>query len=57
MALPRTFIETARWKGLGDVIAAATKAVGIKPCSACKKRQDALNRAIPFPVKPVDKTP
>ena len=37
-----------RMRGLGDVIAAATKAVGIAPCGGCKKRQDALNAAIPF---------
>lgn len=34
--------------GLGDVIAAATSAVGIKPCPKCKQRQAALNRAVPF---------
>lgn len=34
--------------GLGDVIAAATKAVGIKPCSGCKQRQAKLNRLFPF---------
>lgn len=35
-------------RGLGDVIAAATSALGIKPCAACKKRQAALNSAVPF---------
>jgi hypothetical protein len=35
-------------RGLGDVIAAATKAVGIKPCEPCRKRQEALNRLVPF---------
>ena len=33
--------------GLGDVIAGATKAVGIKPCGKCQQRQAALNRATP----------
>lgn len=33
--------------GLGDVVAGATKAVGVKPCGGCKKRQAALNRATP----------
>ena len=33
--------------GLGDVIAAGTKAVGIEPCEPCKKRQGAMNRATP----------
>lgn len=43
------------WRGLGDVIASATKALGIKPCGGCKKRQNALNKAVPF--KPVDINP
>lgn len=33
--------------GLGDVVAGATKAVGVKPCGGCAKRQAALNRATP----------
>lgn len=33
--------------GVGDVIAGATKAVGIKPCAPCAKRQAAMNRATP----------
>ena len=37
-----------KWRGLGDVVAAATKAVGIKPCGGCQKRREALNRAVPF---------
>jgi len=36
------------WRGLGDAIASATKAVGIKPCSGCQKRRTALNKAFPF---------
>ena len=35
-------------RGLGDVVAAATKAVGIQPCGPCKKRREALNRLVPF---------
>lgn len=35
-------------KGLGDTVAKATKAVGIKPCGGCKKRQRLLNRLIPY---------
>jgi hypothetical protein len=31
-------------KGLGDRVADLTKAVGIKPCEACKKRQAKLNQ-------------
>lgn len=30
-------------KGLGDVVAKMTKAIGIKPCVRCKKRQQWLN--------------
>lgn len=30
---------------LGDTIAAATSAVGVRPCGGCKRRQDKLNRA------------
>ena len=33
--------------GLGDLVAGATKAVGIKPCGGCQKRQAALNAATP----------
>lgn len=33
--------------GLGDAVAAATKAVGVKPCGGCAKRQAAMNRATP----------
>lgn len=35
-------------KGLGDLVAAITSAVGIKPCGGCKGRQETLNRAVPF---------
>ena len=35
--------------GLGDIVAMATKAVGIKPCAGCKKRQITLNK-IKLPV-------
>ena len=37
-----------RSRGLGDTIAKATKAVGIKPCGGCRKRQEALNRLVPY---------
>ena len=39
--------------GLGDVVAGATKAVGVKPCGACQKRREALNRATPSYVRRV----
>jgi hypothetical protein len=37
-----------KWTGLGDVVASATSAVGIKPCGGCKQRQEALNKLVPF---------
>lgn len=33
--------------GLGDVVATATKAVGVRPCSACDRRRLWLNRITP----------
>ena len=39
-------------RGLGDVVAKVTKAVGIKPCGPCQKRREALNRMVPFNRKP-----
>ncbi len=38
----------SQWKGLGDVVASATKLLGMKKCGGCAKRQTALNRAFPF---------
>lgn len=38
-------------KGLGDVVATVTSAVGIEPCKGCKKRQEKLNKLIPFGTK------
>jgi hypothetical protein len=35
-------------RGLGDVVAKVTKAVGIKPCGGCKERQKKLNELVPF---------
>ena len=29
--------------GLGDLVAPATRAVGVKPCRSCEKRRAALN--------------
>lgn len=33
--------------GMGDAIAAATKAVGITPCTPCEARRRALNQLFP----------
>ena len=38
----------AKSKGLGDTIAKATNAVGIKSCGKCKKRQAKLNKMFPY---------
>jgi hypothetical protein len=40
--------QPERIRGLGDVVAAVTKTVGIRPCGGCQKRREALNRAVPF---------
>jgi len=49
--------QPERIRGLGDVIAAVTKTVGIRPCGGCQQRREALNRAIPFGKAPVAGTP
>ena len=38
-------------KGLGDVVATVTDALGIEPCDGCKKRQESLNKLVPFGTK------
>lgn len=35
-------------RGLGDTIAKVTKAVGVRPCGGCKKRQEKLNKLLPY---------
>jgi hypothetical protein len=47
----------APMRGLGDAIARATTAVGIRPCGGCKKRQEALNRLVPFNENPPPSAP
>jgi hypothetical protein len=37
-----------KMRGLGDAIAKLTSAVGIQPCGGCKKRQEMLNKIVPF---------
>ena len=41
---------TQKIRGLGDVVARLTKAVGFKPCAGCKQRQEKLNAMVPFTV-------
>ena len=43
-----------RSRGLGDTIAKATKAVGIKPCGGCKRRQRRLNKWFPYKQNAMD---
>jgi hypothetical protein len=40
--------HTCKSRGLGDTIARITKAVGVKPCGKCKKRQEKLNKLLPY---------
>ena len=35
-------------RGLGDVVAQVTEAVGIKPCARCKHTRRRLNMIVPF---------
>ena len=35
-------------EGLGDTIARATKAVGIKPCTPCQRRREKLNEKFTY---------
>jgi hypothetical protein len=44
-------------RGLGDTIAKATTALGVKPCPGCKRRQAALNRLIPYRQTPGQRPP
>lgn len=37
--------------GLGDLVAAATSAVGLPPCGGCKERQERLNALTPAPLR------
>lgn len=37
----------AGYGGLGDVVAAGTKAMGIEPCTPCERRRAMLNRVAP----------
>jgi hypothetical protein len=38
-------------KGVGDIIAAITTAVGVEPCEGCNKRKEQLNRLFPFGIE------
>ena len=47
-SIGQAITDQNRLRGIGDVVAKMTKAVGITPCGACKKRQEALNKMFPF---------
>lgn len=40
--------DSDHFRGLGDVVAAVTKTLGIKTCGGCAKRREALNKLVPF---------
>jgi hypothetical protein len=46
--LQKIIDSTKKHKGLGDTVAAVTKAVGISQCEPCKKRQEQLNKVLPY---------
>lgn len=48
ISITRSCNNKKKSRGLGDTIAKLTSAVGIKPCGGCKKRQEWLNKAIPY---------
>tara|TARA_Y100001938_G_C7722420_1_gene250600 strand:+ start:175 stop:336 length:162 start_codon:yes stop_codon:yes gene_type:complete len=39
-------------KGLGDTIKKITDKMGVKQCGGCRKRQEQLNRLVPYDKKP-----
>ena len=40
--------RAAKWRGLGDVVASVTTALHIPKCGGCARRQEILNKAVPF---------
>lgn len=44
-------------RGLGDTVAQITSWFGIQPCGGCKRRQDWLNRWVPYGSKSAIETP
>ena len=48
VATHRLSDRPAKSQGLGDTIAKLTDKLGIKKCGKCKKRQEAINKIIPY---------
>jgi len=48
---PTRSLPASRLPGLGDVVAGATTAAGVKPCGGCLRRKQAMNRLTPGWVK------
>lgn len=40
--------EAGKMRGVGDVVAKVTKAVGLAPCGKCTQRRTRLNEIFPF---------
>lgn len=51
---PMDYYNNPASRGLGDTVAKVTKAIGIKPCGGCKKRQKKLNDLVPYETKHPD---
>jgi hypothetical protein len=50
--IPIPFRTQQRAVGLGDVVKKVTTTIGFRPCSACQRRADLLNRMVQFTGKP-----
>jgi len=40
-------VQHQHYYGAGDVVAGMTRALGVKPCTPCEARQQAMNRWMP----------
>ena len=52
-----TAAAPSQMRGLGDMVAAVTSAIGVKPCESCKQRRDAFNLLVPFGQKETSPPP
>ena len=41
-------VHKCKSTGFGDTVAKVTKALGVKPCGRCQKRQQKLNEIFPY---------